>query len=661
MFRVIEPPRDQHFRLRQPLTNGESRVFEFFDSLLAPEWEIYLQPHLNGLRPDFVLLNPYVGIAVFEIKDWSARTLAFDVNRKAGSTRLREEVPDSAGSRIGGSPLVQLNRYKEGILELYCPRLGINTNRQKNFAVVVTAGLIMTGISTEEAIKRLDPDRLLSGRENENSRHYNPITGKDALDANDIALVFPESQRKSSYLMDGRLANDLRSWLVEPSFSIAQRQPLELDDAQKRLVTYETRTQSGSRRLRGAAGSGKSVVLAARSAWLSARKRDVLVVTFNITLWHYLRDLAVRYPAPARALNDYVTWLHFHEWCKRVCFDAGLESEYSEMWRSHFEAGGNEESLENVLRFEMPTLTSRAVDLGLANGTINTYDAILVDEGQDFSLDWWNLLRKVCRTGGELLLVADRTQDLYGQARFWTDERMTGAGFSGRWNTLDVSYRPPAAMIPYLQAFVRNYLDPALADPPATRQLAFDKLDPVQIRWWQIRAEDDQVEASVKAILQMPCLAYPDIMAFTDVTFLAEDNKTGLSCVVRLEERRIKVAHTFGVNSLQSRSRKLGFYMGDGRVKATTIKSFKGWESRALVVQINRANNYESCTNAYVAISRLKAHTSGSFITVVCSAPELEAFGRTMPGFENLKGQFPRILTADSTQLVPPMIGVLGD
>jgi hypothetical protein len=49
MFRIVHPPRSELTRLRTPLTPGEQRVFEFFDKHLAPGWEIYLQPHLNGL------------------------------------------------------------------------------------------------------------------------------------------------------------------------------------------------------------------------------------------------------------------------------------------------------------------------------------------------------------------------------------------------------------------------------------------------------------------------------------------------------------------------------------------------------------------------------------------------------------------------------------
>ncbi len=71
MVRVISPPLSQLDSLPTPLTEGERQVLRLFDNALPESWEIYVQPFLNGLRPDFVLLNPAVGIAVFEVKDWS--------------------------------------------------------------------------------------------------------------------------------------------------------------------------------------------------------------------------------------------------------------------------------------------------------------------------------------------------------------------------------------------------------------------------------------------------------------------------------------------------------------------------------------------------------------------------------------------------------------
>ncbi len=50
MERVVSPSREALHNLRQPLTDGEWLVFNFFDRYLDPAWEIYIQPHLNGFK-----------------------------------------------------------------------------------------------------------------------------------------------------------------------------------------------------------------------------------------------------------------------------------------------------------------------------------------------------------------------------------------------------------------------------------------------------------------------------------------------------------------------------------------------------------------------------------------------------------------------------------
>lgn len=67
--RIIDPPIRELKRLRTPLTGTEHAVLDVLDSGLPPDWEIHIQPHLNGLRPDFIVMNPNVGIAVIEVKD----------------------------------------------------------------------------------------------------------------------------------------------------------------------------------------------------------------------------------------------------------------------------------------------------------------------------------------------------------------------------------------------------------------------------------------------------------------------------------------------------------------------------------------------------------------------------------------------------------------
>ena len=93
-MRIIELSRDQHPHLRQPLTAGELRVLDMLNDKLPPKWEIYLQPHFNGLKPDFVLLEPNVGIGVIEVKDWSLDAMPYFV-KEHRSGRFRGSTHNS--------------------------------------------------------------------------------------------------------------------------------------------------------------------------------------------------------------------------------------------------------------------------------------------------------------------------------------------------------------------------------------------------------------------------------------------------------------------------------------------------------------------------------------------------------------------------------------
>ena len=136
--RRVSPPIEELKTLKQPLTAGEQQVFDFFHSHLDPEWEIYIQPHLNGLRPDFVLLNPNVGIAVFEVKDWNLDAMKYEsVEENGAGPILIGRRDNNSFSLQRSNPVEQVYRYKNEIFELYCPRL-----KQGSGFALITAGII---------------------------------------------------------------------------------------------------------------------------------------------------------------------------------------------------------------------------------------------------------------------------------------------------------------------------------------------------------------------------------------------------------------------------------------------------------------------------------------------------------------------------------------
>ena len=616
MPRIIEPPLDQLPDLPTPLTAGERQVLELFDAKLPEAWGIYVQPHLNGLRPDFVLLNPKVGIAVFEVKDWNLDAMEYwaEPNRKGGLPELMAR--DRDGKRFSleyDNPVAKVRRYKEEIYNLYCPSLS-----DRNGLGAITAGVIFTK-TLHRGVQQLLSDFYTPGEQK--YKEYYPMAGKDDLTSCDIGTIFPESNRHSSKIMDEKDAEYLRGWLKEPYFSREQRELPELNSRQRELST--TRTSGGYRRAKGPAGSGKSLALAARAAELADASNNVLVTAFNITMMNYLRDLTVRHRTQRKVIKRQIDFLHFHRWCRRVCEDAGRKDDYDALW--------NRFPMDAVLDRHMAELVQKIY--ASPEGKINApyYDAILVDEGQDFSLLWWDALRNALNPGGEMLLVADKTQNIYGRAEVWTDEAMIGSGFNGPWFTLESAYRLPVAVIPLLQRYAQDFLSDEEVDIPKQMPLS----GPSDLRWIQINHTDNVIKTCIEETRRQMGNLYRDT-AYSDIVFISPRDEIGREFVDEFEKNCVNVRHTFDKNYMKSRRQKLAFWKGSPNIKATTVHSFKGWEARHLVVCVESIEKPEDRALFYTALTRLKQHENGSALTVVSSCPELREFGQSWPDFEEV-------------------------
>lgn len=592
--RHISPPLDQLDKLRQPLTSGEKKVLELFHNKLPIEWEIYVQPHLNGLRPDFVLLNPSGGLAVFEVKDWG----------------LDKVIPKS--------PIEKLLLYREELRDLYCPRLD-----STHGIMDITAGLIFTGalrshIFTVFQKSFLTHERALSPTEN-------PISGLEELDNQDIVAIFPGYDRAFDRTHNEDAIKDLRNWLEEPEYAAEQRRMFNFDKSQMEIVLNKTRAQY--RRVRGAAGSGKSLALAARAAQLQSENRKVLVITFNITILNYLRDMAARWIGTAKARTQNITWLNFHYWCKRVCIQTGKLQEYNDLWKNYFnQSNATPQKDDSVLDKQLPRLVEKAIE---ASKKIEQYDAILVDEAQDLHPLWWNVLRKSCSKDGELLIVSDSSQDIYGRARAWTDTAMSGCGFSGPWYELSVSYRAPRQLFHILRNFSQTYLAKDISIIPDNfRQ--YNLLEPCQLKWVQTTPENG-ISVCIDTLIQFAPDADPDKLPMPDITFICWSNKAGKLIKKAINEKGIKIIDTYTDSNHQiSRQKKLYFYKGSERIKMTTIHSFKGIETRSLILYLPDGA-HRKAPLIYAGLSRLKRSEKGSYMTVICSDPELENFGKQWP------------------------------
>lgn len=622
MPRIISPSYEELEKLRQPLTTGERRVLDWFDEILPTTWEIYVQPHLNGLRPDFVLLNPQGGIAVYEVKDWNLSSMDYFVatDSQGRRPRLMARKDGKEFSLETQNPVRKVSLYKEEIYNLYAPSLPT----KRGFALIC-AGIIFTNETTECAERLLSP--LRESISSKNLEKFYPVIGSELLQMGKNDL--PRHRNKvlfsaftSDKEMNRTIAGEMRNWLIEPSFSADQRVPLAKLMTRQQHSLAINKDNVRYRRVKGPAGSGKSLVLAGRAAELAKMGKRVLLVTFNITLINYLMDLVVQY-AQSGKVRRQITALNFHAWCSRLAIETGHASEYDQMWKDH--------APHHVLSDVLP---SAAKEWASALDEPQRYDAILVDEGQDFMPSWWQALRaSLSKVSPEALLVADAHQNIY-DVRAWTDQEMDGSGFRGQWMTLEKSFRLTPRMCMVAGSFVDSFLPGVEAYKPESPQNELEYS--THLQWLQLAPDDEEVHARcVDALVGILEKENGDQVAVADLVCIVDREAIGLKVVAKLREMKIKTIHTFGEGDTQdekdmdSRRKKLAFYKGDARIKVTTIHSFKGWESKAIVLQVSAASSLKDLALTYAGITRLKRDDRGCYLTVVCSAPELKSYGET--------------------------------
>lgn len=620
-LRSTFPPLDELERLRKPLSECELLALDYFVENLPPSWEIYIRPHLNGLAPNIVLLNPKRGIAVYEVRDWDIEKEGYFISEVAGRSPVLMSASDGHSVQVEyKNPIPKIDLYKDEIYTLYCPRLP----KIAGFGVIV-CGVIFPLSTRKQAEELLYPIRKLHGHHAYPNLY--PVIGSDTL-AQVGEWPLKKHVLSSAFRIDDRidemLASDLRRWLVAPKSKTDGSSTslfATLSSNQRKIVT--TRTTTGYRRVRGPAGSGKTLVLAGRAAVLAAEGKRVLVITFNITLINYISELANRFATTGLEVPQ-ITALNFHFWCKRVAQLSGHYGDYQALWKSHSDA-------EQILRSGMASAATNWLnDLSESE----KWDAILVDEGQDIELSWWKALRSALVPGGEALLCADKIQNIY-EVVPWTEDEMSGAGFRGAWGSLDESYRLSPALCQLAKRFIDDYLPDLDNQRPEPIQMGFEFK--TILKWWQV-APGHAAQSCYNALLDV--IEEADVpVSELDLTCIVANDAIGLQVVNLLNGIGYPSIDTFGtgLNSVEkyydAQRKKLAFFNGKAAVKVTTLHSFKGWESKSLVVHIGRADTPASLSLAYAGITRLRKDEHGCYLTVVSEAPELREFGSKWPVF----------------------------
>ena len=567
----IKPNWEQIRSFKTPLQPGELNLTQFLDTNLSKKWEIFVQPFLNGDRPDLVIFNPDVGLMIFEIKDWAPGLYSRGPNEHREVDQYF--VSDGKGTYPIPNPITQVERYRKNLIDLNIPRVGEEIDANSKKLSPFRVGLYFHRLTTEQA-RKLVPVKTKRCA----------VFGYDFMKPEKLEEIVPDCNIGSSQLMEPDWVDDIRFWLTPPFHSLEQGQTLLLSTEQKRHASLAPQQHQ---RLRGVAGSGKTLVIAQRAAALAEQGKHVLVVTYNITLWHYIKDHISR--ARKAFAWDQIEFTHFHGLCSNYLSENDLPWPHEE------------ENVEELLLKVVPQLVLESIQSGI-NTNNRIYDAILIDEGQDFNKLWYQMLIEFLGTNDELLFVADERQNIYDRNLSWL-AAMDGTRFRGPWRELKESYRLSRHLIEKANLYAHTFLGgEGIASIPAQ----LDMFSP-HLLWNNLREIDFENEHN-EIWDAYRFLTFEQKIHPIDIVILVPSIKEGWALVQMFKKKYIQANHVFEEDGKKHRHKK-SFWMGDSRLKISTIHSFKGWELLNVIL-ITPQNQSEDGTSLdrviYTAITRTR-------------------------------------------------------
>jgi hypothetical protein len=397
-------------------TTGERRVFAAL-ARLPDDCLIYYEPVVRRRYPDLIAILPEVGVVVIEVKDWrlaelesvnadtvtitrrGAATLAPHPRRQARGYMLR--LMDECRRHPLAGVLIQKEGYHAGGYAFPFCNIAVLSNINRNQIEREAPELTHlfppgTTITRDEvaAWNALEPHALLARLK----ACFDPWWAFPKLTSAQInifrSVIHPEVVIRTS----------------ETDLAV-------LDLRQERNARA---VGHGHRIVYGVAGSGKTVLLIARAKLLAADpEKRILILCYNRLLAQHL--------AVVLHGHRHVTVSTFHGWAVRcgVGFSKGEED------------GAFGERL-------LARLQGNA-------GPHGSYDAVLIDEAQDWPCSWFQCARLALKEPetGDLLIVGDGSQSLYRRRDFtWADAGIRASGrVINRKFDLDRNYRNTAEIL----------------------------------------------------------------------------------------------------------------------------------------------------------------------------------------------------------------------
>jgi superfamily I DNA/RNA helicase len=381
-------------------TAGEELIYSKLEKLYSSQKEegIILEDfYLPGgdLTPDFLLIDKKRGVALIEVKDYSPSYL-----EKISPYRI-----ETADGRELPNPNYRVREYHNRFKSFF-QRRGIEPHFFNSF------------LALPNFPKGAD-DNLFSAP---------PVITlyKEDIENLDFSTLFPNPQPLTSDEVT-TLKEIIEPFKVVIHGSQKLEQIKMLDSFQKEIV----KRKWGTLHLGGVPGSGKSAIILARALYMKQKRADwkIAVVTYNRALQDQLKQ----------DLEEFYKFYHLNPQRMEIEITT-FHSLALKLTKAHLSKKGKKEK-NHFFEERLPALLLEKLEKGEIKPL---YDAILIDEYQDFKPTWLKGLKLLLKPleNGELnlTLAGDRLQAIYRRGIInWKE--MLGLDMRGKSILLKKSYR----------------------------------------------------------------------------------------------------------------------------------------------------------------------------------------------------------------------------
>lgn len=599
-------------------TAGERKLFGILRRHL-PDTSIVRYEVLLGerdRRPDYIVIDPDRGIAIIEIKDWGIGNITkatahnFLVRGYGGSPVPKPQLnPDSKCQiylREARSQLVAMPALCDADSRLRVPIVYF----------VAFPNISAAEFDGQELGQVMSRERVLFSEDL-------AATGSAFLKRYAEALPQLESRLTSLQLAEitRALFPDIAIPHVTPGFIQTTEEVVSTTSDSVDLYTLSLDQEliakslgEGPRLLRGIAGTGKTLIMLYRAKMLAANDATgslrILILCWNVSLANYMRQAYDKLQFVARSE---VAILNFSQFASRLFAD-------------------HRRPVENVdsLKFQ-----ASLDDLDIAES--EKYDAIYVDEAQDFRKEWiaylYHRLLKGPPDKRNLLVAADDAQRIYSKRDFrWGD---LGIPMGGRSKILKTIYRNSARVWTF-SAFLleekASYVYKGSEDPSRVEFSAKGGYDPQIVECPNLQA---QIDKAVDTIQAMARHGY----AWRNVLILYRSQTVdGFPLVERLTDRLDQA----GIKRDVITENRSTFDWHADTVKISTVHSAKGMDSPIVILLGAEAFNPDFSSGEddtrlmYVALTRAR-----EFLMVLHSGE-----GGLVPQLQHCQQEYEKYLPA---------------